>query len=84
MQLFDQQIKFLTSFIRFFESKTLKTLILDTFASEYAIKLMLFAFFDLEMLKTFSLRTFAIENTIKLMFFAFWEFGGWGMLEVNN
>ena len=46
MQLFNQKTQFLNSFIRFFESKTLKTLILDTFASENVIQLLLFAFLD--------------------------------------
>ena len=46
MQLVDQKTMFLIGFIRFFEPKTLKTFILDTFASENTVKLMFFAFLD--------------------------------------
>ena len=45
MQLLNEQIKFLIGFVRFFESKTLKTLILDTFASENTIKPLFFLHF---------------------------------------
>ena len=46
MQLVHQKTVLLNSFITFFEPKTLKTFILDTFASENTIKLMFFAFLD--------------------------------------
>ena len=46
MQLTDPKTRFLTSFIRFFASTTLKTFILDRFLSENAIKLMLFHYFE--------------------------------------
>ena len=45
MQLLNEQIKFLIGFVRFFESKTLNTLILDTFASENTMKPMFFCIF---------------------------------------
>ena len=45
MQLTDQKTRFLTSFISFFASTTLKTFILDRFLSENIIKPMLFQHF---------------------------------------
>ena len=45
VQLLDQNIEKVTIFIRFFDIKVLKTFILDTFASENAIKPMDFQFF---------------------------------------
>ena len=47
MQLVDQTTKFLISFIRLLQSKTLKTFILDTFASENSIQPMAFQHFDI-------------------------------------
>ena len=48
MQLVDEKTMFLIGFIMFFEPKTLKTFILDTFPSENTIKLMFFDFGFLE------------------------------------
>ena len=47
MQLVDQKTKCLISFIRCLQSKTLKTLILDTFANENIIKPTVFQHFDI-------------------------------------
>ena len=47
MQLFDQTTLILLRFIRWFATKTLPALILDTFASEPIIKHMLFKHFDI-------------------------------------
>ena len=62
MQLLNEQIKFLIGFVRFFESKTLKTLILDTFASENTIKPLFFASLDFGGLGIYNSRL--VENCV--------------------